>query len=86
MVEWRIGGVEELICRLPHSPTLNSPTILSVSRTMTPRRGMRLAGCEYYTTFPPLQTEGKRNGLRGGVHRGLYAALYISRGISCFLL
>jgi len=30
--------VEELICRLPHSPTLNSPTILSVFRTMTPRR------------------------------------------------
>ena len=37
-MEWRIGGVEELICRLPHSPTLNSPTILSVFRTMTPRR------------------------------------------------
>ena len=58
MLEWRIGGVEELICRLPHSPTLNSPTILSVFRTMTPRRGMRLAGWEYYTTVPPLQTEG----------------------------
>ena len=38
VLEWRIGGVEELICRLPHSPTLNSPTILSVFRTMTPRR------------------------------------------------
>jgi hypothetical protein len=50
--------VEELICRLPHSPTLNSPTILSVFRTMTPRRGMRLAGCEYYTKISTAQTGG----------------------------
>ena len=33
--------------------------ITPVPRTMTPRRGMRLAGCEYYTKFPPLQTERK---------------------------
>ena len=30
--------MEEVIFRPPHSPTLNSPTNLSVFRTMTPRR------------------------------------------------
>ena len=70
MLEWRIGGVEELICRLPHSPTLNSPTILSVFRTMTPRRAVRLAGYGYYSENAAPKSSARA---KPWVHRDFYA-------------
>ena len=59
VLEWRIGGVKELICRLPHSPTLNSPTILSVFRTMTPRRARecKVKNVKRWNRHPPPTKE-----------------------------